>query len=617
MGAIAAAQRFVLVLFLLLVCFPVSVLAKPVALRVVDQNDAEIPASTVVIDGMGTFTTGTTVDLPEGSFSVTLCPRRNGQMGQGYYLQRSDRMEIFPSTTVVRFEWISSQVTIDVVDQSGRPIPGSAALIWTGILDATPTPLTVTLPITDESLYPTMGGILKDGYAVSVIPGRNGSAGSAYYLAREEKVEVLPSPRSYDLIWASTQCPIHVVDQYGFDAPGSRLALGGISYQTGTIFRLPVTDNATYPSISGLFADGYQILLEPGDTSGSGTFQFEVLPGGAFDPPLVTISGKSYGLRCFLNEAPTVDAGPNISIRSSQQTSTKVIGHTTDANTGDLLSCRWLEGERDLLPWIPVRADGLCPLDLGAIPSFSLGNHTLRLEATDQHVVVSGKMVLQIDNSPPTTVCGGQVTSSVWSPVNLHASVADYDGDPLTWAWQEGGIRYGEGTAYPLSGGTPLDLSVLTLPDGLSRGLHTLTLNVDDGNNPVVSCNQVVSVIDTQTPTLAPVATPSILWPPNHQMVDVTIETHATDNSREPVTLSVDQIWSTENPDKDGDGHTIPDWQVVSIDQANGVVRVELRSERSGKGEGRTYTLVITARDLAGNATTANVQVKAPHDKKK
>ena len=53
------------------------------------------------------------------------------------------------------------------------------------------------------------------------------------------------------------------------------------------------------------------------------------------------------------------------------------------------------------------------------------------------------------------------------------------------------------------------------------------------------------------------------------------------------------------------------------IDQANGIITLQLRAERSGLGEGQTYTVSITAIDDAGNASTANVEVIVPRDQGK
>ena len=137
--------------------------------------------------------------------------------------------------------------------------------------------------------------------------------------------------------------------------------------------------------------------------------------------------------------------------------------------------------------------------------------------------------------------------------------MADYDGDTLTWAWSEGEFKYcGKAQFLQMLEEIRRHFLQWFFPLGLSLGLHLLTLSIDDSHNPIVSCSLKVNAIDTIAPTMTPIATPAILWPPNHEMVDVVIETNAIDNNGQPVILSVDQISSTENPDKDGDGNTDP-----------------------------------------------------------
>jgi hypothetical protein len=53
-------------------------------------------------------------------------------------------------------------------------------------------------------------------------------------------------------------------------------------------------------------------------------------------------------------------------------------------------------------------------------------------------------------------------------------------------------------------------------------------------------------------------------------------------------------------------GLTSPDWQVVDNHH------VRLRAERSLRGDGRVYTITITARDAAGGTSTRQVTVTVP-----
>lgn len=53
------------------------------------------------------------------------------------------------------------------------------------------------------------------------------------------------------------------------------------------------------------------------------------------------------------------------------------------------------------------------------------------------------------------------------------------------------------------------------------------------------------------------------------------------------------------------------------INQATGVIILQLRAERSGRASGRIYTVLVTATDASGNSSTATVDIKVPHDQKK
>ena len=196
--------------------------------------------------------------------------------------------------------------------------------------------------------------------------------------------------------------------------------------------------------------------------------------------------------------------------------------------------------------------------------------------------------------------------------------MTDFDGDGLTYSWQTGPTVLASGVVLTTGGGGAVSLppvTVATGPNGrLDLGSHTVSLTVMDGFNDPVTCDVIAQVVDTEAPTLAPTSDCSILWPPNHQMVPVTIQANAADSSGGPVLLSA-QVTSNENPEKNGAGNTVPDWTTPVIDQVTGVITLSLRAERSGRGTGRTYTITITATDSVGNTSTAAVTCIAPHDR--
>jgi hypothetical protein len=99
----------------------------------------------------------------------------------------------------------------------------------------------------------------------------------------------------------------------------------------------------------------------------------------------------------------------------------------------------------------------------------------------------------------------------------------------------------------------------------------------------------------------------SAIWPPNHKFVSVEI-LGVTDPDGDPTTITIDSIFQDEPVDELGDGNTVPDGQGV------GTPIAEVRSERSGTGNGRAYHIGFTATDEFGGACSGEVVVGVPHD---
>lgn len=98
-------------------------------------------------------------------------------------------------------------------------------------------------------------------------------------------------------------------------------------------------------------------------------------------------------------------------------------------------------------------------------------------------------------------------------------------------------------------------------------------------------------------------ASPQVLWPPNHEMVDVTVN-YTVAGCASTCTLSVT---SDEPIQGTGDGDTSPDWVIVDANH------VRLRAERGGTGTGRVYMITITCTNAAGE-TSQIVTVAVPRD---
>jgi len=140
-------------------------------------------------------------------------------------------------------------------------------------------------------------------------------------------------------------------------------------------------------------------------------------------------------------------------------------------------------------------------------------------------------------------------------------------------------------------------------------GTTTVTLTDTKLDGTTTTCHFTVTVNDTEFPVVSqPTNSPNILWPPNHQMVNVTNNYTATDNC--PGLNCVLTVTSNEPINGLGDGDTAPDWQVVDAHH------VLLRAERSGRGNGRTYTITTTCTDASGNVTTKSSTVFVPPNQK-
>jgi hypothetical protein len=105
-------------------------------------------------------------------------------------------------------------------------------------------------------------------------------------------------------------------------------------------------------------------------------------------------------------------------------------------------------------------------------------------------------------------------------------------------------------------------------------------------------------------------ADPGCLWSPNNKLVAVEI-LGVTDPDGDPVTITITGITSDEPTASDegaGGAKHAPDAAGVGEDMA------QVRSERSGLGNGRVYEISFTASDDMGGECEGSVTVCVPHD---
>jgi len=197
-------------------------------------------------------------------------------------------------------------------------------------------------------------------------------------------------------------------------------------------------------------------------------------------------------------------------------------------------------------------------------------------------------------NTPPTLICPtSTVVQCSNKTITLAARVSDLDGDALTVVWTVNGAPIQTNQVPAATGTNPLVKVKLSAIFPL--GTNVVDISVSDSASNTVSCSSALTVIDTLPPVItAASASPSRIWPPNHKMVDVRLNVTAKDQC-DASSWKVISVSSNEPVNGLGDGDTGPDWEIVNDHS------VRVRAERSGRGNGRVYTIKVQAQDAAGN----------------
>ncbi len=251
-------------------------------------------------------------------------------------------------------------------------------------------------------------------------------------------------------------------------------------------------------------------------------------------------------------------------------------------------------GVKELRYWIN---NGGVTVVAGASASVTInaeGITTVSLRAVDNAGNISAleSRTVKLDLTRPTLSCPVSVSASANN--DCRAAVPDLTqsvaaSDNLTPA---GSLAI---TQSPVAGAM------------VGTGATVITVTVTDLAGNSQTCTATFTVTDNTPPTVSgTAASPAELWPPNHKMVNVTVNYASADNCGSTAcTLSVS---SNEPVNGTGDGDTAPDWEVVDAHH------VRLRAERSGAGNGRVYTITITCTD-GRNSTSRTVTVIVPHDR--
>ena len=255
---------------------------------------------------------------------------------------------------------------------------------------------------------------------------------------------------------------------------------------------------------------------------------------------------------------------------------------------------------------------GDIPYPTNSVPFLMSGSNYLNI-----HTVINPggeirgqlvQVVVTATNSPPSVTCPPGATAECGAAATATALVSDPDNDALTIEWKLNGASV-QTNSLP-AGGTSAGTNVV-FSEVLSLGTNLIAITVTDSAGNSASCATTVRVVDTTPPVIETVsAKPSVIWPPNHKMVNVRVSAKVTDTCG-TTTWKILSVSSNEAADAKGSGKTAPDWKIT------GAHTLQLRAERAGNGQGRIYTITIQATDQSGNTSEKTVRVSVPHDQSK
>jgi len=226
--------------------------------------------------------------------------------------------------------------------------------------------------------------------------------------------------------------------------------------------------------------------------------------------------------------------------------------------------------------------------------TFAVGTTTVTARSTETRAECSFTITVVDNQNPVITNCPSNKT------VNT---------DPGVCYASANSVNAGQATATDNCSGLTVAgvrSDGLLLTDNYPAGITTITWTATDASNNSATCTQTITVVDNVPPVISNASvSKAVLTPPNHKMIDVTVDYTITDNCSFAVIVTV---ISDEPETGINNGDQGPD--IVKVDDKHW----QLRAERDGKGDGKVYTFTITATDISGNVSTATKTVMVAHN---
>jgi DNA-binding beta-propeller fold protein YncE len=217
--------------------------------------------------------------------------------------------------------------------------------------------------------------------------------------------------------------------------------------------------------------------------------------------------------------------------------------------------------------------------------------------------------ILVIDNDPvpaiavlPAIECdrpnGGSVRLDGRGSADPDSTPGTAD-DIVSYAWS---LLGADGSRHPLGSGAILETA-------LPLGTSTISLVATDASGESAEATTEATVRDSRPPALRIVASPAILWPPDHRLVPVRLTWEATDLCDPAPVVTLAEARSSDGNDA-GVGGIGP----FTPDPGGGAGTILLSAERDASGPGRRYVMTMSVRDRSGNESRGGAVVTVPHN---
>jgi hypothetical protein len=308
-----------------------------------------------------------------------------------------------------------------------------------------------------------------------------------------------------------------------------------------------------------------------------------------------------------VNLPPAADAGSNFSVQWGHLVNLSGSGTDPDTEEQPLLTYQWTAPVGVTLSGSGANVSFTAPPVPGQMYSAEQVL-TFSLRVTDPNGAYSDDTIdVTVTNNgfSPSANAGGNQTVDEHSAVTLHGSGVDPNGDLIHFTWTKitptapdlddpTSATPSFTAPFVNAAGATLTYQLLVWDDFGGWGLDSATITVKNINDPPDISHAY--------------ADPSILWAPDHRLVPVQIK-GVTDPDNN-ATITITKVTQDEPTNGLGDGDTAID-AIISANHDS----VQLRAERSGKGNGRVYWVYFTASDFEGGSSS-QVKVMVPHDKK-